>query len=62
MGTVGRRVCCRKPGHLDGIATRSFQFCDQTGAGALKVFLNFGGPISQDKESMFNEMRSKFKR
>ena len=30
-----------KPGHMDGTATRSFQFFDQTGAAALKVFLNF---------------------
>src|SRR5205085_5019398 len=30
-----------KPGHMDGMATRSFQFFDQTGAAALKVFLNF---------------------
>src|ERR1700736_5031095 len=32
-----------KPGHLDGIATRSVQFFDQTGAATFKVFLNFGG-------------------
>src|SRR5437762_3836280 len=30
-----------KPGHLDGIATRSFQLFDQSGSAALKVFLNF---------------------
>src|SRR5271166_4386991 len=35
-----------KPGHLDGTGTRSFQFFDRTGAAALKVFLNFGGPIA----------------
>ena len=34
-----------KPGHMDGMATRSFQFFDQAGAAAFKVFLNFGGPI-----------------
>ena len=51
-----------KPGHMDGTATRSFQFFDQTGAAALKVFLNFGGPISPEKEALFVEMRSKFKR
>src|SRR3954467_3267913 len=34
-----------KPGHMDGASTRSFQFFDQAGAAALKVFLNFGGPI-----------------
>src|SRR5947209_1579337 len=51
-----------KPGHMDGTATRSFQFFDQTGAAAFKVFLNFGGPISPEKDALFIEMRSKFKR
>src|ERR1700741_2089517 len=31
-----------KPGHMDGTAPRSIQFFAQTGAAALKVFLNFG--------------------
>src|SRR5271154_6818479 len=51
-----------KPGHLDGTATRSFQFFDQTGAAAFKVFLNFGGPIAPEREAMFIELRNKFKR
>src|SRR5262245_44021108 len=28
-----------KPGHMDGTATRSFQFCDETGAAGCKRFL-----------------------
>ena len=51
-----------KPGHMDGTATRSFQFFDQTVAAALKVFLNFGGPISPEREERFIELRTKFKR
>jgi putative heme iron utilization protein len=51
-----------KPGHMDGMATRSFQFFDQTGAAAFKVFLNFGGPISPEREAVFVELRRKFKR
>jgi putative heme utilization carrier protein HutX len=51
-----------KPGHMDGMATRSFQFFDLSGAAAFKVFLNFGGPIPPEKEVKFNELRSKFKR
>ena len=51
-----------KPGHMDGMATRSFQFFDQTGAAALKIFLNFGGPIPPEREGKFIELRSKFKR
>src|SRR3989440_823594 len=51
-----------KPGHMDGMATRSFQFFDQTGAAALKVFLNFGGPIPPEREAKFIELRNNFKR
>jgi putative heme utilization carrier protein HutX len=51
-----------KPGHMDGMATRSFQFFDQTGAAAFKVFLNFGGPIPPEREARFIELRKKFKR
>ena len=51
-----------KPGHMDGTGTRSFQFFDQAGAAALKVFLNFGGPIPPEREAQFIELRTKFKR
>ncbi len=51
-----------KPGHMDGMATRSFQFFDQTGAAAFKIFLNFGGPLPPEREAQFIELRAKFKR
>ena len=51
-----------KPGHMDGTATRSIQFFDQTGAAAIKVFLNFGGKISTEREAWFKEVRKKFQR
>ena len=51
-----------KLGHMDGMATRSFQFFDQTGAAAFKVFLNFGGPIPPEREALFIDLRSRFKR
>src|SRR2546425_6876697 len=51
-----------KPGHMDGMATHSFQFFDQTGSAAFKVFLNFGGPIPPEREAQFIELRNKFKR
>src|SRR5437667_9921435 len=51
-----------KPGHMDGMATRSIQFFDQTGAAALKIFLNFGGPLSLQREAWFSEVRNQFKR
>jgi putative hemin transport protein len=40
-----------KPGHMDGTASRSVQLFDQAGAAALKVFLNFGGPITPEREA-----------
>ena len=33
----------RKPGHMDGVETLSFQFYGRDGAAAFKVFLTFGG-------------------
>jgi putative hemin transport protein len=51
-----------KPGHMDGMATRSVQFFDRSGAAALKVFVNFGGPIAPDRETQFNEIRATFRR
>jgi putative hemin transport protein len=51
-----------KPGHLDGTSTRSFQFFDQTGAAACKIFLNFGGPIEPEREAKFMELRDRFKK
>src|SRR4030081_3214738 len=46
LGQFAAASAVEKPGHMDGTVTRSFQFFDQTGAAALKVFLNFGGPIA----------------
>ena len=50
-----------KPGHMDGTATCSFQFFDHAGAAALKIFLNFGGPILPEREALFNDLRRGFK-
>jgi putative hemin transport protein len=51
-----------KPGHMDGMATRSIQFFDQAGAAALKIFLNFGGKISPQREAWFMDVRKKLRR
>src|ERR1700681_4070829 len=59
---LGAAFAVEKPGHMNGTATRSFQFFDQTGAAAFKVFLNFGGPIATEREAMFIELRGRFKR
>ena len=59
---LGAVFAVEKPGHMDGTVTRSFQFFDQTGTAAFKVFLNFGGPIQAEREALFIELRKKFKR
>ena len=59
---LGAVFAVEKPGHMDGTATRSIQFFDQTGAAALKVFLNFGGALSPEREAWFVEVRKKFGR
>ena len=60
--TIEAVFVVEKPGHMNGTATRSFQFFDQTGAAAFKVFLNFGGPIPPEREALLTELRSRFKR
>lgn len=50
-----------KPGHMDGTSTRSFQFFDKEGAAALKVFVNFGGPIAPEREALFIGVRNTFR-
>jgi len=50
-----------KPGHMDGTTTYSFQFFDQTGSAAFKIFLNFGEPISPAREALFIKVRNTFR-
>lgn len=40
---LGSVFAFRKPSHLDGHDSLSFQFFDRRGSSAFKVFLNFGG-------------------
>ena len=51
-----------KPGHMDGMATCSFQIYDQAGAAVFKVFLNFGAPIKPAQHARFIALRDKFKK
>lgn len=47
----------RKPSHLSGVDTLSFQFFDQEGTAAFKVFLTFGGSDpSPEREEQFGEL------
>ena len=51
-----------KPAHTGGAATHSVQFFDRSGAAALKVFLNFGGPIPQDRLAHFSRLRVEYRK
>jgi putative hemin transport protein len=50
-----------KPGHLDGLATHSVQFFDRSGAAALKVFVNFGEPLTPERSRLFGQLRDRFR-
>lgn len=51
----------RKPSHLDGHVSLSFQFFDKHGNAAFKVFLNFGGRDPDPKlVKTYNEFIQKF--
>lgn len=52
----------RKPSHLDGHESLSFQFFDRRGNSAFKVFLNFGGhaPSAEIVQS-YNELIERFR-
>jgi putative heme iron utilization protein len=50
-----------KPGHMDAVPTVSFQFYDQLGNSAFKVFLSFGGkPPSAERMEMFDRVCRQF--
>lgn len=51
----------QKPGHMDGVNTLSFQFFDQRGVSAFKVFLTFGGTApTPDRVKQFTDIRDRF--
>ena len=53
----------RKPSHLDGHESLSFQFFDKRGSAAFKVFLNFGGNHpSPELREKYNTLIEQFDR
>ena len=53
----------RKPSHLDGHESLSFQFFDKRGSAAFKVFLNFGGnDPSPELREKYNTLIEQFDR
>jgi putative heme iron utilization protein len=58
---LGSVFAVEKPGHLDGGRTLSVQFFDVRGDSALKVFLNFGGKPTKEREEWFAGVRKRFR-
>lgn len=50
-----------KPGHMGGPTTYSIQFFDRAGAGAFKVFFNFGEQILPPRLQLFCQVREQFR-
>ena len=59
---IGAVFAVEKPGHLDGKKTLSFQFLDQSGHSAFKVFLGFGGSVSPEKAERYVQVRDAFRK
>lgn len=52
----------RKPSHTDGKEALSFQFFDQAGHAAFKVFLSFGGKDpSPERQAQYTEIIERFR-
>src|SRR6516164_5204516 len=58
---IGAVFAVEKPGHLNGKKTLSFQFFDQSGHAAFKVFLGFGADIPPAKAERFVQVRDAFR-
>lgn len=59
---LARAFAVIKPGHMDGVQTVSFQFYDQCGTSAFKVFLTFGGKApSAERMASFASIRDRFR-
>lgn len=51
-----------KPSHMDAGRTLSVQLFDDNGDSALKVFLNFGGKPSAERQRQFASLKERFTR
>ncbi len=59
---LGAVFAVEKPGHMDGVSTLSFQSYDRAGAAGVKVFLNFGEPVSAERTALFAKLRERFRK
>lgn len=59
--TLKHVFAIEKPGHMDGVSTLSFQFYNEQGDAAFKVFLTFGGKKpSPEKRAQWESIRDRF--
>ncbi len=59
---LGNVFAVEKPSHMDGGRTLSIQFFDDQGHSAIKVFLNFGGKLTPEKQEQFTHFKDRFRR
>jgi putative hemin transport protein len=59
---LGSVFAVEKPSHMDGGKTLSVQFFDTKGDSALKVFVNFAGKPTTQRERQFTQLRDRFQR
>jgi putative hemin transport protein len=59
-GRLGSAFAVVKPSHMDAGRTLSVQLYDLQGDSALKVFLNFGGKPTPQREQQFAGLRERF--
>jgi putative heme iron utilization protein len=59
---LGAVFAVEKPSHMNAVPTFSVQFFDRAGAAALKVFFNFGGRATPEREKQFAAMRERFRK
>lgn len=57
---LGSAFAVEKPSHMDAGKTLSVQFFDQAGDSALKVFLNFAGKPTPQREEQFAAIKERF--
>jgi putative heme degradation protein len=59
-GQLGSAFAVEKPSHMGGGKTLSLQFFDREGNSAVKVFVNFSGKPTAQREEQFSELRERF--
>jgi putative hemin transport protein len=59
---LGAAFAVEKPSHMSGVPTFSVQFYDSAGHAAFKVFFNFGGRASAERQAQFAALREEYRK